>query len=128
MIVIYCSTYGLRFFKLYRLYFARKIRIQVAQLKRLSAEGRFFCFMCLQWVVRCTTVVGCVWSADASIVQVLKSKTAKAVHHPHCTPLQKHLTHFAHFTHKLLHLPQTALMLIYKIVPANELAGTISLI
>ena len=54
----------------YRLYFARKIRIQVAQLKRLSTEGRFFCCVCLQWVVRCTTVVRCEWSADASIATI----------------------------------------------------------
>ena len=42
MIAVYCSTCGLRFFKWYRLYFASKIRIYVAQLKRLSFEGRFF--------------------------------------------------------------------------------------
>ena len=70
MIVIYCSTYGLRLFLWYRLYFARKIRIQVAQLKRLSTEGRFFVFIVFAMGSACTTGVRCVWSADASITTI----------------------------------------------------------
>ena len=44
------------------------VRIQVAQLKRLSTEGRFFCVFAMGSAV--TTVVRCVWSADASIATI----------------------------------------------------------
>ena len=60
MIVIYCSTFGLRFFyKVSALLLIisgafttdNAVRIQVAQLKRLSSEGRFFCVFWFRWLV-----------------------------------------------------------------------------
>ncbi len=57
---------------MYRLYFASEIRIQVAQLKRLSIEGRFFCCHCGWWRTRAFVVFD--YPPHASIVQVVKYK------------------------------------------------------
>ena len=82
MIVIYCSTFGLRcFYNVSALLLIisgmlttdNAVRIQVAQLKRLSSEGRFF------FVIRghLLPLTNCLGNEQYSIVQPIAKKFAE---------------------------------------------------
>ena len=125
-----------------------KVRIQVAQLKRSSFEGRFFCCVLGQrgwWRTKCacsiwlqcipSQVVNCcaTWfSLEGGWADMMFSswrwvKWAKWVRWVKWVPKVKCRCccrtplqkHLTHLTHKLLHLSQTALISLYKNSPCE---------